>query len=179
MLCVAFLRNVNLGQAHSPTRPQLEAAFQQAGAMRATSFLSNGTVVYAVARSRQAQAVADRACAVLKQLCGMSEPAYSHTLRTLADYVAEDPFAAFDASSYAERAVTFCDPAAVASVQLPLVSAREDCVIFRIDGGIAFSITRNVSGKIGYPTPVLEQAIRQPVTTRGWSTILRLVARFG
>ena len=79
----------------------------------------------------------------------------------------------------AERAVTFCDPAAVASVQLPLVSAREDCVIFRIDDGIAFSITRNVSGKIGYPTPVLEQAIRQPVTTRGWSTILRLVARFG
>jgi uncharacterized protein (DUF1697 family) len=177
MLFVAFLRNVNLGQPKSPTRAQLELAFLQAGAAIAESFLSNGTLVYSVPRSRLAQNTANQACEILEHLCGMNEPAFAYSFRQLAKFVAEEPFSEFDNSDIAERAVTFFKPKVGRMAQALIESARKDCLVFRIETGIAFSITREVSGKIGYPTPVLEKALNRPVTTRSWTTILRLVKK--
>lgn len=179
MQFVAFLRNVNLGQPKSPTRGQLEAAFLQAGAATAASFLSNGTLVYTVTRSRRAAITARRAGAALRAVCGLNEPIFVRSLRHLAELVAADPFADFDQASIAERALTFFEPAAAPLAQAPLESARRDCLIFRIEAGDAFSITRTVNGQTGYPTPVLEKALGRPVTTRSWTTIQRLVRKFG
>ena len=71
MKFVAFLRNVNLGQPGSPTRAQLESAFLEAGAGEAASFMSNGTLVFSVSRSRPAQGTARRACEILSEICGL------------------------------------------------------------------------------------------------------------
>ena len=56
-------------------------------------------------------------------------------------------------------------------------SVRKDCLVFRAAAGLALSVIREVNGKIGYPTPVLEKALNLPVTTRSWTTIVRLVER--
>ena len=64
MKFVAFLRNVNLGQLNSPTRDQLEAAFREAGAPWAASFMSNGTLVFSASDSFHAQAVTQSACEI-------------------------------------------------------------------------------------------------------------------
>jgi uncharacterized protein (DUF1697 family) len=177
MKFVAFLRNVNLGQPHSPTRAQLEAAFVQAGATTAASFMSNGTLVYSVSRSRLALLTARRAGEILRQVCGCQEPVFVCSFGHLAQLVAEDPFAQYTDPAISERCMSFFEPEAATNIQLPLESARKDCVVFRLGGGEALSVTCAVNGKIGYPTPLLEKALNVPVTTRSWTTILRLVDR--
>lgn len=176
---VAFLRNVNLGQPRSPTRAQLETAFLQAGAATAVSFLSNGTLLFSIPSRRAARPTARRAGAHLQAQCGLREPIFVCDFQILADLAAADPFAAFSATTFAERAISFFEPPAGIDLQLPLESERRDCLVFRAEAGLALSITRTLHGRTGYPTPVLEKALGVPVTTRGWNTILRLLKKHG
>ena len=177
MKFVAFVRNVNLGQPGSPTRAQLESAFLLAGAGEAASFMSNGTLAFSVSRSRLAQGTARRACEILSDVCGLKEPVFVQSLVHLAQLAAEKPFADFDTSAISERCMSFFEPRAMAKLKAPLESERKDCLVFRIGEGEALSITRTIGGKAGYPNLVLEKALGLPVTTRSWTTILRLVAR--
>jgi uncharacterized protein (DUF1697 family) len=179
MRFVAFLRNVNLGQPRSPSRAQLESAFLQAGAAAATSFLSNGTLIFSVSESRLASLIAKKACDELEKVCGMTEPVYVRSFERLAGLVGEDPFSKWTDVLIAERAISFFDRKPGAVVEAPIESERKDCLIFRIDEGDAFSITREVGGKTGYPTPVLEKVLGAPVTTRSWTTILRMIKKYG
>lgn len=177
MKFVAFLRNVNLGQPNSPTREQLESAFRQAGAPWVASFMSNGTLVFSASDSSYAHQITQRACEILLEQCNMREPAFVRSLEHLAWLVADDPFLPLEGVEISERSLTLFDPSLAAAVQAPLESSRKDCLIFRIDAGEAFSVSRAIDGKSGYPTPVLEKALHAPVTTRSWTTILRLVAK--
>ncbi len=177
MKFVAFFRNVNLGQRNSPTRAQLESAFLQAGASSAASVLSNGTLVFSVADRFIAQSTAERACETLRRVCGLSEPAFVRSLSYLAALAAEDPFADFGGLAVYERCISIFDLQENTHVELPLESQRKDCIIFRLDAGEAFSITLEVDGKAGYPTPVLESALGVPVTTRSWTTLRRVIDR--
>jgi len=179
MKFVAFLRNVNLGQRGSPTRPQFESTFLPAGAETATSLLSNGTLVFTIPDGSLASKTAARAGAILRESCGWRERIFVRGCRQLAQLVEGDPFAEFAGVAVAERAITFFEPQDSVAVTAPIESVRKDCLVFRIDAGEAFSITRIVAGKTGYPTPVLESALKSPVTTRSWGTILRLVAKHG
>lgn len=179
MRFVAFLRNVNLGQPKSPSRAQLENAFQQAGTDNAASFLSNGTLVYTAPGRRAAEQMAKQARETLRAQCGMSEPIFVHGLADLADLAAGDPFAAFRRTDYTERAISFFERRAGAKLRAPLESERGDCLVFRIEAGLALSLMRTIGGKTGYPTPVLEKALGAPVTTRSWRTIERLLDRHG
>jgi uncharacterized protein (DUF1697 family) len=177
MRFVAFLRNVNLGQPGSPARPQLEAAFLQAGASAAASVMSNGTLVFTVQGRAQAPGVASRACVILAGVCGLNEPAFLQEFDHLARLVAEDPYAGRRDLADGERFYSLFRPGAEQGHPAPIVSSHGNCTIFRIGSGEAFSVTRVVNGKPGYPTPVLEAALGVPATTRAWMTILRLVNR--
>jgi uncharacterized protein (DUF1697 family) len=179
MKFVAFHRNVNLGQPKSPTRSQLEAAFLQAGASEAASFMSNGTLVFSVARSRVAPRTAQQAREILSRVCGLTQPVFVQSFPYLAQLVAEYPFVKFTDPDIVERCISFFEPKATAQLEPPLESERKDCLVFRATAGLALSIVREVNGKIGYPTPVLERELNLPVTTRGWTTIVRLVERYG
>lgn len=175
---VAFFRNVNLGQPGSPTRSELEAAFQQAGARTPHSFMSNGTLIFGVPSDDLAEPIAAGACEMLRNICGMVEPVFVRNLSLLAGYVAQDPFAEWHGEKISEYAITFFDVAAALPVQLPIESERKDCLVFRVDAGDAFCVSREVNGKTGYPTPVIEKALGVPATTRSWTTILRLVKKY-
>jgi uncharacterized protein (DUF1697 family) len=179
MKFVAFVRNVNLGQPKSPTRAQLEDAFLQSGASNATSFLSNGTLIYSVSRSRLAQKTANRAHDILQNVCGLKEPIFVCSFQYLVDLVDEDPFLTLNDPTVTGQAISFFDPKLGDMVTAPIESERKDCTIFRVGKGVALSILREVNGKTGYPTPVLEKVLNSPVTTRSWTIILRMVKKHG
>jgi uncharacterized protein (DUF1697 family) len=149
----------------------------QVGASSATSFLNNGTLIYSISRSRLAQSVANQARAALQQVCGLNEPIFVCSFQHLVELVVEDPFSDFKDSTGIGYAISFFDPKVGTKVMAPIESKRKDCLIFRIDPGEAFSIVREVNGKEGYPTPVLESVLNSPVTTRNWTTILRMVKK--
>ena len=92
MRCAAFFRNVNLGRPNAPTRAQLEAAFLEAGAASATSFLVNGTLVFDVPPHARPRALASRACVLMRASCGLREPVFVRRVDELAALVASRPF---------------------------------------------------------------------------------------
>ena len=174
---VAFFRNVNLGQGRSPTKPQLEAAFLAAGAALPQSFQTNGTVVFVADDARAAEAIVGRACALLREMTGLSEPAYVVDLPHLAALVENDPFAGIDREGVFDFSATFLPSAALAKLRAPLASPRGDLEIVRVTEYVALSVSRRVGVSIGNATLFLEKMLGVPATTRGWGTITRLVRK--
>src|SRR6266487_5780534 len=125
MRYVVFIRNINLGQPKSPTRAQLENAFLQAGASTANFFLSNGTLIYSVSRSRLAQTVANRAREALQHVCGLNEPFFVCSFQHLVELVAENPYPDFNDSPTIGKAISFFDPKLGTKVMAPIESKRK------------------------------------------------------
>lgn len=183
MRFVAFYRNVNLGQRLSPTRPQLEAAFAQAGGAEAVSFRTNGTVLFSAPDEApsegRAQEIVDRASAALAPVCGLREPGFAVPLAHLVELVLAEPFRGRDGADVHEHAATFGPPGAFAALNLPLATARGDVELIRVTPYVALSVCRKVMASPGAATPFLERVLGAPVTTRSWTTITRLVRKYG
>jgi len=176
MKYAAFFRNVNLGRPNCPTKAQLEAAFVSAGAASAASFLTNGTVVFAVAVGTDSCDVLAAAHRTLQVECGLKEPAYIRTLEYLTGLVTLDPFASVERSAVHECCVSFL-PHGIALPALPLESRRGDVEVIRSTGTEALSLSRKVGNTPGSPNAYLEKLLGSPVTTRAWNTVVRLVQR--
>jgi len=66
---VAFFRNLNLGRPNCPTKVQFEEAFGAAAAVSASSFLTNGTLVFTTGASSESKRVFNGACEILRSTC--------------------------------------------------------------------------------------------------------------
>ncbi len=161
---VAFFRNLNLGQRRSPTRAQLLDAFAAAGAGEATSFQANGTVVFT---AEDPQVVADRAAASLLPVCGWDDVALVRSV----DWVLALEVA--DVGPNAE--VSFFDGPARFPVTLPFEAPNGKLSVVVADQWHAISLNR--LERTSFATPVLEELLGVPVTSRGTSTMLRLAAK--
>ncbi|RZL85585.1 MAG: DUF1697 domain-containing protein [Variovorax sp.] len=172
-----FFRNLNLGRPRCPTKAQFEAAFMAAGAESASSFLTNGTLVFEVRTKTQARRVLARASEALADECGLREPAFLRSMDHLAELVALDPFARVDRGSVYEVCATFLGPKRMALPALPLVSKRQDVEVLHATEGEAFSLCRKIGNTPGSPNALLEKVLGAPATTRAWNTVVRLVEK--
>lgn len=172
-----FFRNLNLGRPNCPTKLQFEAAFLAAGADRAASLLTNGTLVYEAASVDAAQRVFDAACARLNQLCGLKEPGFVRTVDYLAALVESDPFAAIDRDGVYECCVSFLHSPDVRPPVLPLASTRGDVELVALTPGEVLSVSRKLGASPGSPNAFLEKRLGSPLTTRAWNTLVRLVRK--
>jgi hypothetical protein len=163
---VAFFRNLNLGQHGSPTRAQLLAAMESAGACEAASFQVNGTVVLT---AEDPQAVADEAAARLTGACGYADVVLVRPLDWLAALGLEE------VTGNAE--VTLFDGPAVFPEPLPWVPERGDVTVLSADGRHAVVLNHRERRSNG--TPVIERRLGVRATSRGIPTLLRLLARHG
>ena len=173
---VAFFRNVNLGHPKSPTRAQLEAAFTGEGATFAQSFQTNGTVVFSADTEQAARDTVARACDILREVCGMKEPAFIASLPHLIECVDTDPFANLPPEWM--PLASFLAPDGLTSLSVPQRSPRGDVEIVRVTSQAVFSVSRKVMSSPGDPTPFLEKLLNGPATTRSWGTIQRLVRKY-
>ena len=174
-----FYRNLNLGRANCPTRAQFEAAFLEAGAESAESFLTNGTMVFAArtgARSRKVLSAANQA---LRAVCGLKEPSFLRRVEDLATMVAADPFKRVDRTGVYECCVTFLHADASLPAQAPRSSTRGDVELIHIHADAALSVSRLIGRSPGSPNAYLEKLLGLPATTRAWNTVVRLVDKHG
>ena len=171
---VAFHRNVTHGR-NGITRDGLIAAYRDAGAVAADTFLASGNVAFG---ADDAEAVAGRVRALLRERVGFDEPAFVRSLAHLAALVEADPFAGRDAADVFERFVTFFPTPPTGLPALPITTPRGDMVVFRVEGAEAFGETRLVDGRPGAATAPFERMTGGPVTSRNWNTVCRLVARY-
>jgi uncharacterized protein (DUF1697 family) len=179
MKYAAFFRNLNLGRPSCPTKAQFEEAFVAAGATSAHSFLTNGTMVFAVGSRSRAPKVFSCACQVLRNSCGLEEPGYVRSVEYLAELVALDPFSAVEQGSVYECCASFLHPRSRALTELPLESKRRDVRILQATGSEALSVSLKIGNTPGSPNAFLERLLGLPVTTRSWNTVVRLVRKHG
>jgi uncharacterized protein (DUF1697 family) len=175
---VAFFRNLNLGRPNCPTKVQFEEAFVAAGAASASSFLTNGTMVFTTGSGRQALRVFNDACEILHGTCGLEEPGFMRTIEYLTELIALEPFVEIDPGSVHACCTSFLHATDGLSVaQLPLESGRRDVKVLQMTDSEAFSVSIKVGNSTGSPNAFLEKRLGVPVTTRSWNTIVRLVQK--
>ncbi|HEU5048544.1 MAG TPA: DUF1697 domain-containing protein [Rickettsiales bacterium] len=178
MQYAAFFRNVNLGRKNSPTRPQFEKAFLDAGAGSAASFLTNGTLVFTASSEAKAQRILEKACALLNDVCNLHEPAYIRSVKYLAELVATDPFASIDPKSVYACCASFLPANPATLPKPPFESKRKDVQVLHIHNADVLSICHKIGNTPGSPNAFLEKQLNVPATTRNWNTIVRLVSKF-
>lgn len=174
-----FFRNLNLGRPHCPSRAQFEAAFLDAGASAAASFLVNGTLAFQARGHRHAEAILRRATQDLTLVCGLREPGFLRRMDALAALVASDPFRAVDRSTVYDCCISFLHADARLPAPLPGGTARGDVTLLHATASEAFCIARQLGKSPGSPNAFLERILGLPATTRAWNTVLRLVAKHG
>lgn len=173
----AFFRNVNLGHPRCPSKAALEAAFLEAGAADAASFQTNGTVCFALPARRSVRRLLAEVSRRLNASCGLVEPVFVRPLAPLAALVARDPFAGISLEGR-ERCATLLSEGALLPC-LPFATPRGDLELLGVVEGIVLSVRRSAGPGPGNPNPVVEKRTGLPATTRNWSTLVRLVEKFG
>lgn len=177
---VAFFRNLNLGRPKCPNKAQFEAAFLDAGAGTASSFLTNGTMVFEAPSAAAAKSLAATASQTLQGECGLVEPAFLRTVAQLKKLAKADPFDHIAEGSVYARCITFLHPKARIDVHtLPIDTPRGDCHIFASTGAEAFSTVQKNGNTVGNPNGVLEKLLKLPATSRNWNTVVRLLDKHG
>lgn len=174
----AFLRNVNLGRPGAPDRAAFEAAFLEAGAVRASSFLVNGTLVFDTPAGLRPRALAGRACALLRERCGLREPVFVRSVAALAALVADAPFAGVPLAEGDAHCVSFVAASRIALPALPFTNPRGDVALLAATDGEVLSLSRRLGVSAGSPNALLEKLLGVPATTRTWRTVVRLVEKF-
>lgn len=177
MRYAAFFRNLNLGRANSPNREQFEAAFLEAGATEAKSFLTNGTIAFQASGIRSAKKILTEASELMGASCGLVEPAFLREITYLATLVDTRPFKSIDLDSVYDCYVTFLHAKAVIPRSFPRASPRGDVKFVQLTDSEVLSVSYKPGKTPGSPNAFLEKALALPVTTRAWNTVVRLVGK--
>jgi len=170
MKFVALFRNVNLGHDGSPSGAVLLEAF--GGASAATSFQTNGTVVF---EADDPDAVARRARACLGA-DGFRQHFAVRFMQDIASLVRSIP-SADPAEGIYRLMVSFYDARNIPKLMIPLRSPDGLVEVPGISESWAWSACwkpRNMAGNV---TGLLESLLDVPVTTRTVSTLERLVRK--
>jgi uncharacterized protein (DUF1697 family) len=180
MKFAAFLRNVNLGRPGAPTRAQLEAAMQAAGAIEPQSFQTNGTVVFSARSLAGAERVLRKALKLLAAECELVEPGCVRSLDELAALASTSAFDGYDGDEVYEFVFSFaCERDTVLSDPLPLDNAAGNVRILALSDGNALGVSWKFGASPGSPNLFLEKTTGKPWTSRAIGTLQRLVAKHG
>lgn len=171
MRYVAFLRNVNQGQRGHPSTADILAGFTAAGCRDATPFQSNGTVVF---RADDPASVADTVFATVAERTGLERDVFWIALDTIREVVTAH------AGDVEPRRVEFTlhrgggiDHADAGVLR---EASRNRCAI--IDAGPGWALVRNDVAGEGHATPTVERITGDHASSRGFPTLVRMVARF-
>jgi uncharacterized protein (DUF1697 family) len=172
---VAFFRNLNLGQGWAPTRPQLVAAYEKAGASDVVNVQVNGTIVF----THRAPVTATRAVlAALLPLTGYDDVAVVRSAAWLRTLVARADALGLDGAPDDGLAVevSFFDARRPLGIEVPWAAPGGRLTVVNGDRRHAISTwTPGPGGSNG--TVVLQELTGVRVTSRGLATVRRVVTR--
>lgn len=149
---------------------------ERSGGRGPASYLATGNVSFDLGPGELPAAV-EAIETGIEQVVGRETPVFVRTLDRLVELIESDPF---DSSPYPEprdRLVTLVRDRVPAGFELPIVADRGDHHVFATAGAEIFSVTREVDGRTQSPGGVIERSVGEPVTTRAWGTIERIVTK--
>ena len=172
---VALFRNLNLGQGWSPTRPQLVAAYEDAGATDVVNVQVNGTILF----THRSPVSATRSVrAALRPLTGYDDIAVVRSAAWLRSLVrrADDLGLDVTLDDGVAVEVSFFDARRPLGIDLPWRAPGGRLTVVAGDHRYAISTwTPGTGGSNG--TVVLQELTGVRVTSRGLATVRRVVTR--
>jgi uncharacterized protein (DUF1697 family) len=157
-------------------RDVLLGIFSDAGAVDPRSHLATGNVSFDW-DDATLQGLIDATQLGIARTMGRFEPVFVRSVAALRTSVRSQPFRITPIDDVGHRCVTFTETS-LASMALPIVSAREDAYIFASDGTDIMSVTRLVDGRGGNVNRIIEKTLSCAATTRNWNTVERIVKLF-
>lgn len=172
----AFIRNVMLGR-EGLNQEVLLSIVERADATAPRSYISTGNVTFSAAPSTIPQVTA-RIEAGIADVIKRHERVFVRSIPELESMLSSGPFTklAFEAH---DRYVSFTLEPIGPTVEVPFQSGRGDIIALDRTVREVFSATRLVRGRATGPGPFIEKKIGQPITTRNWNTIVRIVRQPG
>lgn len=174
--CVAFIRAVMVGR-EGLHRPVILDIFERAGAGDAVSHLATGNVSFDLdpADLGRLQTAVEGA---LSDVVGRRIDVFIRSLDHLQGTDAERIYGMAPFGEVRDRLVTFFhEPPVFATFTPPALVQKDRTAVLLVDGCDVFSVTRMLDGRFGSPGGFFERESGQRMTTRGWGTVEKILAR--
>lgn len=173
MRYAAFVRAVMVGR-DGLDRATLLECFERSGAKRARSYISTGNVTFD-APPRSVDAITRRAEEAIESVVARRTEVYVRSIPYLEDLVATAPYDRAPVPDSVESEVSFLyRPVDVAALGLPIVSPGGHLTIFHATTSETFCAGRDIDGRRQGAGGFVERRLGQRVTTRAWTTVLRV-----
>ena len=144
----------------------LRQTFKVDGFRNVVTLKASGNVVFDSDNTPNSKSIQDS----LKKSLNVQADVFLRKFEEILAIVNEDPFKQIkepDVKFY----VTFMAEAPARKLEIPLTSSGRDVEIFSQLGLHAFSISRRVQGRSGFPNLLLEEKSGVTCTTRDWNTV--------
>ncbi len=172
---VGFVRAVMIGR-DDLHREVLEDILDRADTHDGASHMTTGNISFGVEPGALDTTV-ERIQHDIESVVGRPTPVFVRTLDQLTELVERDPFAAMPHPDPRARLVTMVRDQVPADFDAPILSPNGDYHVFAVHDGEIFSITIDTGGRVQDPGGLIERRIGEPVTTRAWGTITKIVAK--
>ena len=171
---VAFIRAVMVGR-DGLDRQTLLDCFEHAGAIEPRSYISTGNVTFS-AETDDVPAVTTDVEEAIEAVVLRRTEVYVRTVAYLEDLVNADPFSSSPVRGSDQHEVSFTyeriDPG---SLDLPIVSPGGHLTVFHANPSEVFCDGLEIDGRRKGAGGFVERLLDQRLTTRAWSTVLRVV----
>ena len=171
---VGFVRNVMIGR-EGLHRQVLLDLFSDAGAEAPRSYISTGNVSFSIPETDLPHLIASVEEGIAT-IIGRPEEVFVRRIRSLEHLVASDPFAGSPYPDTVERTVSFLPPDAdLSTLVLPVESRSGRVCMFATTEEEVLSAGRSVGGRTEGAGGLVERTLGCRITSRAWSTVLRIV----
>jgi uncharacterized protein (DUF1697 family) len=149
--------------------------FEKHGATDAVSYISTGNIGFTAAPNDLERLIDDVEASVASVI-GRLEPLIVRTLDRLVEIAAGDPFDRPELEVQ-DRLVSFTRRPVSLDIDLPVIAEKGDHAILEATGAEVYSVTLEGVGRIRSPGGFVEKLVGDPVTTRSWNTVQRVVSK--
>ena len=170
MRYAAFLRGINVGGHKQVKMEDLRKAFESLKFKNVKTYINSGNVLFD--SEEKSDLIRKEIKDKLNKLLGYEIEVFIQNIKQLKNIIKLNPFkkAKKDEMKYA----TFL-PSGLRISKLPISSQDNDVEVFFIKNDIAFSLSRKVKGKYGFPNGFIEKKFKVSATTRNWNTINKII----
>ena len=168
---LALLRGINVG-GHKPVNmEELKKLFESLKFENVKTLINSGNVAFD-SDEIKTETLSKKIKEKISTNLGYKVETFVLGIKTIEEILRLNPFRKIKKGDTAY--VTFL-PSGLTAPKLPLKSQNGDFEVLLIKNSAAFSVSRRVNGKSGYPNIFLEKTLKVPATTRNWNTINKIV----
>ncbi len=171
MRYAAFLRGINVGGHKQIKMESLREIFESLGFENVKTYINSGNVIFDA--EDDSKDMVKKIENKISKVIGYEVAVFLKTIKEIQDIVKTNHFKKIkkDETAY----VTFL-PLELKAPKVPIASNNGDVEVLSLKNNVAFSISRKINGRYGFPNGLIEKKLKCLATTRNWNTINKIIS---